>query len=92
MFWDENQSAQIMVSNELIFKLASYLFSSVSSEKAKPQVSFSSIGSFWQTTSPHLRNPFAYVGRAVSKFDSVNFRNAKRPHCFKTHQRDLSEI
>jgi nitronate monooxygenase len=32
-------------------------------------------GSLGQSTFPHTRNPFAYVGRAVSKFNSVGLRN-----------------
>jgi len=55
-------------------------------------VSFSSIGSLGQSTFPHSRNPFAYVGRTVSKFDSVGFRNGKRPDGFKAHHRDIREI
>src|SRR5712671_3431569 len=55
-------------------------------------VSFSSIGSLGQSTSPHLRNPFAYVGRAVSEFDSAGLRNGKRPYGFNAHHRDLCEI
>src|SRR6266550_3103463 len=38
------------------------------------RVCFSSIGSLAQSTLPHLRNPFAYIGRAVSKFDSAGLR------------------
>ena len=55
-------------------------------------VSFSSIGSPGQSTFPLSGNPFAYVGRAVSKFDSVGRRNGKRPDGFKAHHRDLCEI
>src|SRR5260370_39770616 len=55
-------------------------------------VSLSSLGSLGQSTFPHSRNPFAYVGRTVSKFDSVGFRNGERPDHFKTHHRDLREI
>src|SRR6266446_1173666 len=56
------------------------------------KVCFSSIGSLAQSTLPHLRNPFAYIGRTVSKFDSVGLRNGKRPDGFKAHHRDLCEI
>ena len=55
-------------------------------------VSFSSIGSLGQSTFPHSGNPFAYVGRTVSKFDSVDLCNGKRPDGFKAHHRDLNEI
>jgi len=36
-----------------------------------PQVSFSWIGSLGQSALPHSSNPFAYIARAVAKFDSV---------------------
>jgi hypothetical protein len=55
-------------------------------------VSFSSIGSLGESTFPLSRNPFSYVGRTVSKFDSVGFRNGKHPDGFKTHHRDLRDI
>jgi hypothetical protein len=55
-------------------------------------VSFSSIGSLGHSTFTLSGNPFAYVGRAVSKFDSVGLRNGKRPDGFKAHHRDLCEI
>ena len=55
-------------------------------------VSFSSIGSLGQAMFPHLRNPFADVGWAVSKFDSAGLRDRKRPDCFKAHHRDLCKI
>src|SRR5262249_31806001 len=47
---------------------------------------------FRSTTLPLSRNPFAYVGRAVSKFDSVRFRKRKSLDRFTTHQSNLCEI
>jgi hypothetical protein len=38
---------------------------------------FSSIGSLGQSMFPHSGNPFTYVGRAVSKFDSAGLNNDK---------------
>jgi hypothetical protein len=54
--------------------------------------SFSSIDSLGQSPFPQAGNPFAYVGRAISKFDSVGFSNGKHSDCFKTHHRNLREI
>src|SRR5260370_23211126 len=54
--------------------------------------SLRSVRSLGQSRFPDSGNPFANVGRAVSKFDSVGFCNAKRPDGFKAHHRDLLDI